>query len=93
MELVFMNLYTDLSSKLSGQISSLEWIPPIDPNLVAAANVGSAAFGAISAVNSFRQVSELKAINAKLDTIIELQHLTIKAVTNHPHSGWLEVSP
>lgn len=72
--------HADLSKISSAQDSSSTWLPTIDPNLVAAATVGSAAFGAISAINSFRQVSELKAINAKLDKIIDLQVLTIKAI-------------
>ena len=57
-------------------------MPPIPPNLVAAANVGSAVFGAISAYNSFRQLAELRDINSKLDRVIGLQLETLQAIKN-----------
>lgn len=56
------------------------WLPGIDPKLVDAATVGGAVFGAISAYNSFRQVDELKRINSKLDTVIDLQLKTLQAI-------------
>jgi hypothetical protein len=55
-------------------------MPPIDPNLAAAATIGGAVFGAISAYNSFRQVAELKEINSKLDKVIGLQLQTLEAI-------------
>ena len=54
--------------------------PEIPPELVAGATVASAIFGGISAINSFRQVSELKEINQKLDKIIALQYEILKAI-------------
>lgn len=57
-----------------------EWLPDLDPRLVDAATVGGAVFGAISAYNSFRQVDELKSINSKLDTVIDLQLKTLQAI-------------
>lgn len=62
------------------EIQAKSIVPLIDPTIVAAAQVGSAVFGAISAANSFRQVAELKEINKNLKVMISLQKKTLLAI-------------
>ncbi len=78
---LFFPLFFFLSSLVMGEENGYiipDFPKGFPPNMVSAATVGGGIFGGISSINSFRQVSELKEINGKLDTVISLQYQTLK---------------
>lgn len=56
-------------------LASLPW-----PEIATGFTIIGGAGSALSAINSFRQVGELKDINRKMSTMIELQHKTLSAI-------------